>query len=66
MNFPSGMVAIGSTMSDSDLASVLTYIRSSWGNKGEPVNADDVKKIREKIGAHPQPLSGDQLMKMPE
>jgi mono/diheme cytochrome c family protein len=66
MTFPAGMVAIGAVLSDNDLAAVLSYIRGSWGNKAEPVDADDLKAIRAKIGAHPQPVSPDQLMKLPE
>ena len=54
-------------LSDSDLAAVLSYIRSSWGNKGEPVTADDVKAVRAAFGGHAQPISGEQeLMTMPE
>lgn len=66
MNFPSGMVAIGQAMSDADLAAVLTYIRGSWGNHAGPVTAADVKAVRASIGGHPQPLTGEQLSKMPE
>lgn len=47
------MAAMGAGLSDSDLAAVLTYIRGSWGNKGGPVTADDVKAIRAKIAGHP-------------
>jgi mono/diheme cytochrome c family protein len=60
------MAAMGANLSDSDLASVLTYIRGSWGNGMGEVTADDVKAVRAAIGAHPQPMSGDQMMKMPE
>jgi mono/diheme cytochrome c family protein len=34
-------------LTDQEIADVLTYIRSSWGNKAPPVKADQVKKIRE-------------------
>jgi mono/diheme cytochrome c family protein len=60
------MAAMGANLSDSDLAAVLTYIRGSWGNGMGEVTADDVKAVRAAIGAHPQPMSGDQMMKMPE
>ena len=66
LTFPSGMVAIGAAMSDSDLAAVLTYVRGSWGNKAAPVAAGDVKDIRAKLGAHPQPMTEGLLMKLPE
>lgn len=60
------MAAMGAALSDSDLASVLTYIRSSWGNKAEAVTADDVAKVRAIVSKSPAAMSGDQLMKMPE
>jgi mono/diheme cytochrome c family protein len=60
------MPAMGAAMSDDDLAGVLTYIRNSWGNKGGPVTADEVKVLRAKLGAHPQPLTGESLKAMPE
>lgn len=59
------MAAMGAALSDSDLASVLTYVRSSWGNKAGPVSADDVKKVRASLKS-PAPMSGEQMMKMPE
>ena len=40
------MAAMGAALSDSDLAAVLTYIRSSWGNQYSAVSADDVKAER--------------------
>ena len=60
------MPAMGAAMSDADLANVLTYIRNSWGNKDSPVTAADVKAIRAKISAHPQPLTGEMLKALPE
>jgi mono/diheme cytochrome c family protein len=60
------MAAMGAALPDADLAAVLTYMRTSWGNKGGEVTADDVKKVRAKVGDHPQPLSGADLAKMPE
>ena len=60
------MAPMGAGLSDEDLAAVLTYIRSSWGNKGGEVTADDVKGVRAAVGAHPQPINGADLMKMPE
>lgn len=60
------MPAMGAAMSDSDLADVLTYIRNSWGNKGTPVTAGDVKALRAKIGAHPPPLTSEALKALPE
>ena len=60
-----GMAAMGAGLSDSDLAAVLTYIRSSWGNKAAEVTADDIKAVRAGMG-HLSPMTHDQLMAMPE
>jgi len=62
----SAMAAMGAALSDDDLASVLTYIRGSWGNKGTAVGAEDIAKIRAAVGKAPAPNTGDQLMAMPE
>jgi len=60
------MAAMGAALPDEDVAAVLTYIRSSWGNKAEAVTTDDVKKVRAEIGKSPQPYSSPQLKAMPE
>lgn len=36
---------------DQKIADVLTYIRSSWGNIGDAVSADEVKAVRAKVAA---------------
>jgi mono/diheme cytochrome c family protein len=60
------MAAMGAALPDDDLAAVLTYIRSSWGNKASPVAGDDIKKIRASLGAGSQPATVDLLQKLPE
>ena len=35
------------SLSDSELASILTYIRSSWGNEGDPISSEQVTALRE-------------------
>ena len=60
------MAPMGAALSDADLAAVLTYIRSSWGNRAGAVTADDVKSIRAALGARPQTLTGDQLKTLAE
>jgi mono/diheme cytochrome c family protein len=60
------MAPMGAALADADLAAVLTYIRGSWNNNASPVSAEDVKAARATIGAHPQPMSGDQMKTMPE
>ena len=60
------MAAMGAALPDADLAAVLTYIRTSWGNGASPVASDDVTKIRSTLGASPKPMSHDMLMGIPE
>lgn len=60
------MTAMGVGLSDSDLAAVLTYIRSSWGNKAEAVGPDDVKAIRAKVQGHAALKGEDELKGIPE
>ena len=42
--FNSVMPALG--LSEEDIASVLTYVRNSFGNKGDAVTLDEVKKVK--------------------
>jgi mono/diheme cytochrome c family protein len=60
------MAAMGAALSDADLANVLTYIRSSWGNKAGEVTADDIKAVRAGMGSRPQPVTAEMLKAMPE
>jgi mono/diheme cytochrome c family protein len=60
------MAAMGAALPDDDLAAVLTYIRTSWGNKASIVTADDIKKIRASMGKGVLPMTQEQLMQLPE
>ncbi len=40
------MPPVGKTMTDEQVASVLSYIRREWGNSADPIAAGDVKEIR--------------------
>jgi mono/diheme cytochrome c family protein len=46
------MAPMGAGLSDADLAAVLSYIRSSWGNNYSAVSADDVKAARAATGGN--------------
>ncbi len=60
------MPAMGAALSDEDLAAVLTYIRSSWGNKASPISAEQVKAVKAEIGNRTQPWTAGDLMAVPE
>jgi mono/diheme cytochrome c family protein len=60
------MAPMGAALHAADLAAVLTYIRSAWGNKAGEVTPAEVKSVRAALGAHPQPLTGAELKTLPE
>lgn len=41
-----GMPAFKDSLSDAELAAVMTYVRSAWGNKAKPLTAADFAKAR--------------------
>lgn len=43
---PFGMPPYLLTLSDADMAAVLTHVRTAWGNRAEPVNELDVQRLR--------------------
>jgi mono/diheme cytochrome c family protein len=60
------MAAMGAALPDDDLAAVLTFIRTSWGNQAAPVTGDDIKAIRANLGKNLQPMTHDQIMQVAE
>jgi mono/diheme cytochrome c family protein len=47
---PFGMPPFVLELSDQDLADVLTYVRTQWGNAAAPVSALDVQQLRAGAG----------------
>ena len=43
---PYGMPPFAHRLSDDEVAAVVTYIRTSWGNRGEPVSARQANDLR--------------------
>ncbi|RJG27478.1 c-type cytochrome [Massilia cavernae] len=43
---PYGMPLFGSTLNDSEVAAVVSYIRTSWGNEGKLVSPLEVSRLR--------------------
>jgi len=56
------MAPMGAGLSDADLAAVLTYIRTSWGNQSSAVSEEEAKAARAAISGN-QPSAAD-LAKM--
>ncbi|MDA8329206.1 MAG: c-type cytochrome [Betaproteobacteria bacterium] len=40
-------------LSDQELADMVTFVRTRWGNQGAPVTAEQVHKVREEIALKP-------------
>jgi mono/diheme cytochrome c family protein len=51
----------GGVLKDPELAAVLTYIRSSWGNKATPVTAAKIASIRAATTARTTPWTAAEL-----
>jgi mono/diheme cytochrome c family protein len=43
---PYGMPPFAQSLSDADIAAVVTYIRTAWGNRGAPVTQREVNQLR--------------------
>ena len=48
-------------VNDQDIADVLTYVRQSFGNKGNPVSADQVKAVRTATAGRTAPWTTAEL-----
>ena len=64
-DFNNAMVPWKDTLSDEQIASVLTYVRSEWGNKASPVTPEQVKAIRAQVADRAEPWSEAELSKVP-
>jgi mono/diheme cytochrome c family protein/glucose/arabinose dehydrogenase len=56
------MPPVGSTLSDDQIAGVLTYIRREWGQDGSPVDVATVKQVRKMTADRTRPWKHDELM----
>lgn len=46
-------------LQDPEIAAVLTYVRSHWGNTGGPITAEAVAAVRKDTAARTEPFKGD-------
>ena len=60
--YASMMPPWGGTLGDAEIAAVSTYIRSSWGNKGDAVTAAEVAAIRQASAGRTAPWTVADLM----
>ncbi len=55
------MTPWGAQLSDEDVANVLTYVRSSWGNSAAAVTPAEVATVRAEVASHPDPYTTAEL-----
>lgn len=63
-NWNLAMAPLGSTLNDQEIAAILTYVRSSWGNTGSPVSPEQVAAIRAEVGNHSM-WKSEELLQVP-
>ena len=63
--FNGDMPGWGPSLSNAQIASVLTYVRSSWGNKASPIAATRVAEIRAATAKRKLPWTVMELAKLP-
>jgi mono/diheme cytochrome c family protein len=56
-----GVMPGHSYMADEEIASILTFIRQSWGHKASPVEAETIQKIREETKQRSDTWSPNEL-----
>lgn len=55
------MPAFGGALDDTQISSILTYLRREWGHTAAPVDPDVVKEIRAKTAGHSDAWSPEEL-----
>lgn len=58
-----GAMPAWKSLSDDELAAVLTYIRTDWGNAAAPIKAETIKSQRELTKARTEPYAGGASIK---
>jgi mono/diheme cytochrome c family protein len=63
--FNNSMQAWEAQYTDQQFASILTYVRSDWGNNAPPITADMVKQIRAEFKDRKEQWTWPEIEKMP-
>ena len=54
----------GAVLPDDQIAAILSFVRSSWGNQAGPITADFVKTIRASVGDRKTPWTAGEILKL--
>ena len=63
--FNNSMQAWEGQYTDQQLAAILTYVRSDWGNNAPPITADMVKQMRDQFKDQKEQWTWPQIQKIP-
>ena len=55
------MPAFGRRLSDDEIAALLSFVRSSWGNEAEAIDPSDVSEVRQQHSGRDRPWSANEL-----
>ena len=61
VSFNSAMTPFGDQLSDAEIAAIITYERSSWGNSASRITAEQVASVRAATKAQTTPWKPDDL-----
>jgi mono/diheme cytochrome c family protein len=64
-NTYNGAMPAWKQLKDDQIAAILTYIRSEWGNADDPITAEQVAKMREETASQTEPYTQAQLQAIP-
>jgi mono/diheme cytochrome c family protein len=62
--YNNAMAALGSVLKDDQVANVISYIRSEWGNTGPEVDPATVARIRAETADRKAPWTAEELLKI--
>jgi mono/diheme cytochrome c family protein len=54
------------TLTDKQIADVLTYERSDWGNSASPVTAEQIAALRKELANHPNSFTEPEILGVPD
>ncbi len=62
--YNNAMLSLGAVLKDDQVANVLTFIRSEWGNAAPEVKPETVARIRAEAAGRTAPWTADELLKI--
>ena len=53
------------TLTDKQIADVMTYERSEWGNSASPVTPEQIAAFRKELASHPESFVEHEILAVP-